>query len=100
MKKRHLETKFLKFLLERYKDLEDEEGDIDTPLPDEEDKPKINSKRPIKLIDIPIEEEEEDEENGEDEDDDIIIEKLLNEYRKIKKQYESKIHDKRKRGTI
>ena len=98
MKKRHLETKFLKFLLERYKDLED--GDIDTPQTKEDDEPKLNSKIPIKLIDIPIEEEEGDEENGEEENDDIIIEKLLNEYRKIKKQYESKIHDKRKRGTL
>lgn len=88
MKKKHLETKFLRFLIERYKDSEDDESEIDTPLSDEIDEP-------INLIDIPIKEDEEDQEN-QNEDDDIIIDKLLTEYRKIKKQYESKIHNKRK----
>jgi len=83
MKKKHLETKFLRFLIERYKDLED---DNEETLSDEIDK-SINS------IDISEDDDDEEEENR---NDDIIIDKLLTEYRKIKKQYESKLHNKKK----
>ena len=89
MKKRHLETKFLKFLIERYKDLEEEESDFDILEPEEAGEPPL--KKPIS---IPI------MGNEDEEDDDMIIDKLLTEYRKIKKQYESKIHNKRKRRTL
>ena len=92
MKKRHLETKFLKFLIERYKDLEEEENDFDILELEEEGESPL--KKPISIPIVGNGEEEEEE------DDDMIIDKLLTEYRKIKKQYESKIHNKRKRRTL
>ncbi len=78
MKKKHLQTRFIQFLLERYKDRPNtEETDIDIPLSDDE-----------------VQDEEDTNLKGKDEDeeptkDDIVIEGLLKQYKKLKRQYES-----------
>lgn len=100
-KKQHLQTKFLNFLLERQKQLEnDEEGDVNVPLPnDDGDLPQTKKNLRMKPIEIPFIEEDE-EENDEEEievetetgTDDEILEKLLIQYRKLKKEYDNKLH--------
>ena len=87
--KKHLQTEFLKFLIEKHSQEPDE--DIETPLPDDEEEDfQVKKKVPLKQIDI---EEDEDGESQDEQEDDEIIEKLLNEYKKIKKQYENnRIH--------
>jgi hypothetical protein len=104
-KKKHLETKFLKFLLERQKQMEDEEdGDINIPLPEDgEDLPPVRKTLRMKPIDVPIEEEE-DEENGEDLDieedgssDEEILERLTLKYKILKNEYENKLRNRKRR---
>ena len=86
--KNYVISNFLKFLLEKYD--QDEEETIEV----KKDK-KVNPPYP------PAQEEEEDEDDIEEIDDenaDEIIERLLSEYKKVKKQYESrKIYNRRKR---
>ena len=104
-KKKHLETKFLKFLLERQKQMEDEEdGDINIPLPEDgEDLPPVKKTLRMKPIDVPIEEEE-DEEDGEDLDieedgssDEEILERLTLKYKILKNEYENKLRNRKRR---
>jgi hypothetical protein len=106
-KKQHLQTKFLNFLLERQKQIENdgEEGDVNIPLPDDgEDLPPMKKNLRLKPIEIPF--IEEDEEESEDEDtevetetgsDDEILERLLIQYRKLKKEYDNKLHQRKRR---
>jgi len=101
MKKRnHLQTKFMKFLIEKHTK-DDPYYDIPSPEEDEERELKKKKKTP-KLIPIDYEEvEEEDDEENDDEydeeraEDDEVIEKLLNEYRNLKKKHESKLHQRK-----
>jgi len=104
-KKKHLETKFLKFLLERQKQMEDEEdGDINIPLPEDgEDLPPVRKTLRMKPIDVPIEEEE-DEEDGDDLDieedgssDEEILERLTLKYKILKNEYENKLRNRKRR---
>jgi dTDP-4-amino-4,6-dideoxygalactose transaminase len=74
--------------MEKYAQQLDNDEDIEIP---EEDQGK--EKRKNKPLPTLIDKEDEEEST----DDDEIIEKLLNEYKKIKAQYESrKIHFRRK----
>jgi hypothetical protein len=98
MKKKHLETKFLKFLLERQKQLE-EDGDVNVPLPeDEEGLPRVRKTLRMKPIDVPIEEEE-DEDDIEDEvfTDEEILERLTLKYKILKNEYEDKLRNRKRR---
>jgi len=98
MKKKHLETKFLKFLLERQKQLE-EDGDVNVPLPeDEEGLPRVRKTLRMKPIDVPIEEEE-DEDDIEDEvfTDEEILERLTLKYKILKNEYENKLRNRKRR---
>lgn len=87
-KRKNLETNFIRFIMEKYAQQLDNDEDIEIP---EEDQGK--EKRKSKPLPTLIDKEDEEEST----DDDEIIEKLLNEYKKIKAQYESrKIHFRRK----
>jgi hypothetical protein len=106
MKKQHLQTKFLNFLLERQKQIENdgEEGDVNIPLPDDEDLPQTKKNLKMKPIEIPFIEEDEEENDDEDIEvetetgsDDEILEKLLIQYRKLKKEYDNKLHQRKRR---
>lgn len=87
-KRKYLETNFIRFIMEKYAQQSDNDEDIEIP---EED----HGNRGKKMKPLPTQIDEDDEE--ESTDDDEIIEKLLNEYKKIKAQYENrKIHFRRK----
>jgi hypothetical protein len=100
MKKKHLETKFLKFLLERQKQLK-EDGDVNVPLPeDEEGLPRVRKTLRMKPIDVPIEEEEDEEDiDIEDEvfSDEEILERLTLKYKILKNEYEDKLRNRKRR---
>ena len=106
-KKKHLETKFLKFLLERQKQLEeDEDGDVSVPLPnDDEDIPPVRKTLRMKPIEVQMEEEdEEDEIYGDDLDieedgstDEEILERLTLKYKILKNEYENKLRNRKRR---
>jgi hypothetical protein len=95
-KRKFLQTDFIKFILEKYaqsQDLPDDE--IETP-----DEQELKRKRLKKLNEL---EDEDDIDNGSDDDDekgdDEIIDELLNEYKRLKRKYESKsnrLHIRRK----
>ena len=94
-KRKFLQTDFIKFILEKYS-----EGQV---LPDDEievtdeEGTELRRKKVKKLNEFEDEEEPiEDEEESNDE----IIDELLNEYKRLKRKYESKsnrIHIRRKR---
>ena len=106
-KKKHLETKFLKFLLERQKQLEeDENGDVNVPLPnDDEDLPPVRKTLRMKPMEVQMEEEdEEDEIYGDDLDieedgstDEEILERLTLKYKILKNEYENKLRNRKRR---
>ena len=94
-KRKFLQTDFIKFILEKYSEgqgLPDDEVEV----PDEEGT-ELRKKKVRKLNEFEDEEEPiEDDEEGDDE----IIDELLNEYKRLKRKYESKsnrIHIRRKR---
>lgn len=90
-KRKFLQTDFIKFIIEKYgQDLPDDD-EVEIPQDEKED-PLFRKK--IKLI---SQNEIEDDDETNDEDDEIIDE-LVNEYKKLKKKYESnKIRVRRKR---
>jgi len=102
-KKKHLHTNFIKFLLERHLEDPDVDDEIERPIPDEESEElKLRNSRKLNEFDdedeeLPFDEpQQEESEDGEDYED--TIDKLLTEYRKLKKQYEShRIPNRRKR---
>ena len=83
-KRKFLQTDFIKFILEKYSEgqgLPDDEVEV----PDEEGT-ELRKKKVRKLNEFEDEEEPiEDEEQGDDE----IIDELLNEYKRLKRKYES-----------
>jgi len=93
-KRKFLQTDFIKFILEKYaqgQDLPDDEIE----MPDDEGREDVK-KRIKRLNELEDEEEPNDDEQGDDE----IIDELLNEYKRLKRKYESKsnrIPIKRKR---
>ncbi len=92
-RRKHLHTNFIKFLLERHLEDPDVDDEIEKPIPDEElEEMKQKKSRKINEFDDEDEElpfEEPQQEDSEDGDDDDTIDKLLNEYRKVKREYES-----------
>lgn len=88
MKKRKLiQTDFIKFILEKYASQGQAQGqglpDDEVEIPDEEGS-ELRRKKIKKLNEI------EDEEEPIEGDDDEIIDELLNEYKRLKRKYESK----------
>ena len=102
-KKKHLETKFLKFLLERQKQLEEgEDGDVNVPLPDDgEDLPPVRKTLRMKPKEVPLGEEEDEEDDLDIEDnsstDEEILERLTLKYKILKNEYEDKIRNRKRR---
>ena len=91
---KHLHTKFIKFLIERHLEDPDVDDEEERPLPDEESE-VLRSKKSQKLNEFEDDEElpknkpqQEDSEDGENDDD--TIEQLLTEYKKLRRQYESR----------
>lgn len=93
-KRKFLQTDFIKFILEKYsQDGQELPEEDETETPSEEE-PQLRKKNKIKKLN-----EFEDEEEGEivqneeepegSEVDDEIIDELLNEYKRLKKKYES-----------
>lgn len=89
-KRKFLQTDFIKFILEKYSD--QVQSDIEEPVEDEETRELRNQKtkkRPLNEVD--------DEPIEDDEVDDEIIDSLLNEYKRLRKKYEStRIYNRRK----
>ena len=91
-KRQHLQTDFIKFIVEKYsnqgQDLPEEEID------GEEDE-KVGIRKLKKMNEL------EDELDGEDDEvtqDDELIDELLNEYKRLKKKYENnRVYNRRKR---
>jgi hypothetical protein len=97
-KKKHLQTNFIKFLLERHLEDPDVDDEIERPIPDEEEE-ELNLRKARKLNEFEEEEEELPfDEPQQDEEEEDTINQLLTEYRKLKRQYESRrISNRRKR---
>jgi hypothetical protein len=93
-----IHTKFLHFLWEKYNGTIDSEDEDNIPIPlpeDDEDQPKSKKN---KKLNPEIQDEDEDEEDIEEpQSDDEILEKLIGEYRQLKKQYENKIQRRKRR---
>ena len=101
-KKKHLHTNFIKFLLERHLEDPDVDDEIERPIPDEElEELRLRKSRKLNEFDedeeLPFDEpQQEDSEDGENDED--TIDQLLTEYRKLKRQYESRrVPNRRKR---
>ena len=87
-KKKHIQTDFIRFMIEKYID-PDDDSSID------QDPEEPQSKKLKKLVEV------DDEVNDEDEDElptDELIDELVNEYKRLKKANENyRIHYRRKR---
>lgn len=79
MKKKHIHTRFINYLLEKHKEELEEEGLQQLPEDEEVEETPIDEEPP-----------------QDDEEDDEVIEKLLTEYRKTKREYENLRNRKRK----
>ena len=90
MKKgRHIQTDFIKYLIEKHLDTDIDEDDIETPPKKNKRNPQIQDEDEFDEDEIPSQDETQDE--------DEIIEKLINEYKKVKRQYEGyRIQNRRK----
>lgn len=86
-KKKHIQTNFFRFLLEKYsndnKPQPEIEFDDEVENPDDETIEEL-PKRLKRLVEI------DDEDDTERTEDDDIIDELVKEYKKIKKQYENR----------
>jgi hypothetical protein len=82
-KRKFLQTDFIKFILEKYSD--QVQSDIEEPSDDDETRELKN----LKLKKRPLNEVDEEEPIEDDEVDDEIIDSLLNEYKRLRKKYES-----------
>lgn len=79
MKKKYIHTRFINYLLEKHKEeLEEEEELQQLPDDDEDEETPINEEPP------------------QNEEDDEVIDKLLTEYRKTKREYENLRNRERK----
>ena len=89
--KKHLNTQFRQFILERIKQENDEDesqDDLEEVLPDDE-----TSEEPT---DDEFDFTELDDENNNDDKEDNLIEELHNRYKKLKKIYEYRLHQRRR----
>jgi hypothetical protein len=84
-KRKFLQTDFIKFILEKYAQSQDLPDD-EIEMPDDEQGDDVKQKRIKRLNELEDEEEPIDDEQGDDE----IIDELLNEYKRLKRKYESK----------
>jgi uncharacterized protein (UPF0305 family) len=84
-KRKFLQTDFIKFILEKYAQSQDLPDD-EIEMPDDEQGEDVKQKRIKRLNELEDEEEPIDDEQGDDE----IIDELLNEYKRLKRKYESK----------
>lgn len=99
-KRKHLQTDFIKFILEKYSKEGQDLPEDEIPNPDDESEdPELRKNRKIKLLkELDDEVQGQDEEEPQsDEEDDEIIDELLNEYKRLKRKYESSKFRKRKR---
>lgn len=97
MKKRHIQTNFIKFIIEKYSNDQEPQTDIedDEEIQIQEEEPEKPMKPQTKKTDMDLEDEDEDLEGTNDDD---IIDELVQEYQKIKKAYENRrLHNRRKR---
>ena len=96
MKRAHVQTDFIKFILEKYSNqgqgLPDED-EIDIP-DDENEESQLRKRKTIKKFEDDDGEMVQGEEETEETDDEIIDE-LLNEYKRLKKKYEKKYESNR-----
>lgn len=82
MRKTHIKTDFINFIIEKYSTTNDDDKDEETPKKNDNDED---------------DDEEDTSKKSPEDDDDEIIEKLLNEYKNLKKQYENRrVSDRRK----
>ena len=97
-KRKHLQTDFIKFILEKYSKESQDIPEDEILIPDEEsEESELRKKRKIKLLNEVDDEVQNDEDEESQSNEDEIIDELLNEYKKIKKKYEStKFHKRRK----
>lgn len=89
MKKRHLQTNFIKFLIEKYENEIKELTDEETNIPNE----KIVDDFDKIINGDEAQEEIEDEVQEEPEKDDENIDDLIKEYRLLEKKYKLKSND-------
>ncbi len=97
MKKRHIQTNFIKFIIEKYSNDQEPQTDIedDEEIQIQEEEPEKPMKPQTKKTDRDLEDEDEDLEGTNDDD---IIDELVQEYQKIKKAYENRrVPNRRKR---
>jgi hypothetical protein len=97
MKKRHIQTNFIKFIIEKYSNDQEPQTDIedDEEIQIQDEEPEKPLKTQTKKTDRELEKEDEDLEGTNDDD---IIDELVQEYQKIKKAYENRrVHNRRKR---
>ena len=93
-----IHTKFLHFLWEKYNDTIDPEDEDNIPIPLPEDDEDQTKSKKNKKLNPEIQDEDEDEEDIEEpQSDEEILEKLISEYRQLKKQYENKLHRRKRR---
>jgi hypothetical protein len=88
-KRKFLQTDFIKFILEKYSAQSQGQSlpdDDEVEFPDEENPDELRRKKVKKLNEF----EEEEEPIDDEESDDEIIDELLNEYKRLKRKYESK----------
>ena len=85
-KRKFLQTDFIKFILEKYSAQGQSLPDDEVEFPDEENPDELRRKKVRKLNEFEDEEEPIDDEESDDE----IIDELLNEYKRLKRKYESK----------
>jgi hypothetical protein len=85
-KRKFLQTDFIKFILEKYSAQGQSLPDDEVEFPDEENPDELRRKKVRKLNEFEDDEEPIDDEESDDE----IIDELLNEYKRLKRKYESK----------
>lgn len=93
--RKHLQTDFIKFILEKYSQGQELPDDDEVEMPDDETtEPHQRKNNSIKRL---VEFEDEPADDDEKSDDEIIDE-LLNEYKRLKRKNESyRLHNRRKR---
>ena len=97
--KKHLHTRFVNFLIEKYDEdperIEDEEIPSDwdgLPLDFDEDEPQQEPE--------PESDEENEDVDDEEVNDDEVIDKLITEYKKVKNGYVRLVNKKKRRKTL
>ena len=91
MKKRHIQTNFIKFIIEKYSNDQEPQVDIEDEIEIPEEETEETEKPQSKKV-------QNEDEDLEDTVDDDIIDELLQEYKKVKKQYENRrLSNRRKR---